>query len=264
MALFSMTHNDPVPHLCCSLIPTPHGFFGRAGGISTLPHLASLNIGAFLGDEIETIKHNRNLLIGALGGDPAHGVWANQIHSDRVLTVTEENYLSLRCAECDGFVTAQKGITLIVKTADCTPILLCDPENGVIGALHAGWRGAVAQIAARGVEAMCRLGAEPQKITAAIGPCIRMCCYAIGDEVTEKIREICPDPTGIISERMTENGVQQYADIAQLNRFVLLSAGVKEEHIAVSDECTCCHPDRWFSHRASGGKRGVMGAAIRL
>ena len=74
MPQFTRTQNDPVPHLCCSLIPTPHGFFGRAGGISTLPHLATLNIGAFLGDEIDTIKHNRSLLIGALGGDPAHGI----------------------------------------------------------------------------------------------------------------------------------------------------------------------------------------------
>lgn len=252
-----------VPFLRSAVIGVPHGFFGRGGGVSTIPHLASLNIGDGLGDDPQCVAENRRRLFAALGAKAERAVWAQQVHSDRVFPVAADT-LSLRDAQCDGFVTACPGIALMVKTADCTPILLWDQANGIIGALHAGWRGSVARIAARGVEAMCRLGGNPKTICAAIGPCIRMCCYEVGDDVIQAARIICADDPQILSERQTESGTRRFADIAMLNRRVLLDAGVPAEHIAVANDCTCCHPDVFFSHRATGGKRGVMGAAIVL
>jgi hypothetical protein len=149
---------------------------------------------------------------------------------------------------------------LVVKVADCVPILLSDPKAGVIAALHAGWRGSALGIACRGIERMVQLGADPEQIVVAIGPCIHACCYEVGEDFRLRVEELLGDE--ICKRFLKPRGDKLYADLPELNRQFLLASHVKKEHIDISPACTCCHPDRYFSHRASHGKRGTMAAMI--
>ena len=257
-----------VPLLQCRLLPVRHGFARRSGGVSVIPHLASLNVGGNLGDDPSFVAENRRRLSRAIGATPERMVGASQIHSDRVETVTEHD--AGRCDySCDGFVTACPDLALLIKTADCAPILLCDPKNGVIAALHAGWRGAVAQIASRGVDAMCALGAQREEIRAAVGPCIHACCYEVGEDVICAVQTLCGKDAQTVlhahhGRPANASDGKMYLDLSELNRYVLLHAGLNPAHVAVSEICTCCNPERYFSHRGANGKRGVMGAVIAL
>lgn len=247
-------------------IGVPHAFSTRLGGVSTLPHLASLNLGENRGDTEENVSENINRLLallghGPLGFDLAHAVRATQTHSLNVRTVTSADG-GRKFEDTDGFVTADPGVALIVKIADCVPMLLWDPEAHVIGALHGGWKGSGGKIAAVGVEKMTGLGSDPGRIRVAIGPCIHDCCYEVQKDFVDAM-------TGLVGNSLAEvcistRGGKYYADLPGLNKRILLLCGVREENIDISPACTCCRPDRYFSHRASGGLRGTMGAAIAL
>ena len=258
---YSETRNG-VPLLKCSLLTPHHGFAGRRGGVSTLPHLAELNIGDGLGDSAAHVTENLSRLAAAVDARPDRIVRAKQVHDNCVLHVTQSD-CGRTDLTCDGFVTDEPDVVLLVKTADCVPILLCDRENGVVAALHAGWRGSVARIAAKGIEAMCEAGADRRTVTAAIGPCIHSCCYSVGDEVIQTFYDVCREDAEACIVQDSGSG-QGKLDLAAWNQRVLLREGIAPDHIAVSDLCTCCHTDRFFSHRGMQGKRGVMGAVIRL
>lgn len=165
---FSLDLCAELPLVRCSDIPVSHGFSTRLGGVSHGNGLDTLDLG--MGEESD-VKENRRRFASALGAKEDRLFSAKQIHSDMVMTVTE-NDLG-KCFECDAFVTAEKGLLLTVKVADCVPILMCDVESGVIGASHAGWRGTVAGIAPNTVKAMCALGAKPENIVAAVGQSIK-------------------------------------------------------------------------------------------
>ena len=172
-------------HIAC-----PHGFSTRIGGVSDLPHTASLNLTYGRGDSDAVVLANLARFAEAVGvsGDV---VSLPQVHGTAVRIVDEADrgmgYQRPADGTCDGYVTAAPGVALGVKTADCVPILLADEAAGVIGALHAGWRGTVAGIASVGVEKMIELGADPSRIVAAIGPSIGVCCYAVGDDFAEAV-----------------------------------------------------------------------------
>lgn len=238
-----------------------HGFSTRRGGVSVIAHLASLNLGTDRGDDDAAVSENRRRFAAAVGYAPERAVSAHQIHSASVITVPETD-AGRNDFSCDGFVTRTPGLALIVKIADCVPILLCDSANGVIAALHAGWRGTVADIAGAGIAAMIKSGADPRTVYAAIGPCIHACCYEVGEEVADAVRAV----TGEDSVRfLTDRGRGKYmADLPAINAFLLERVGVPADHISISDRCTCCESDLFFSHRALAGKRGVMAAAIVL
>ena len=247
------------PVLRSSLLPVPHGFSTREGGVSVLPHLSSLNLGAGLGDTEETVSENRARFFRAsLGKEPEKLMTGIQVHSDRVIAVTRETEAG---QEADGYVTREKGIALFVRTADCPPILLCDPLAGVIGAVHSGWRGTVKGIAAEAVRQMVSLGADPAFIRAAIGPCIHVCCYEVGDEVADGLHALL----GISAEQaVLRRSGHLFADLPAAIRLTLLRSGLRPDHILAAPDCTCCSPYRFFSHRASGGKRGLGGAVIEM
>ena len=156
-------------------ISSPHCFTTRLGGVSTQPHLASMNIGTHRGDAWENVLQNYGILGVALDFDPQDLVLTHQTHTDVVLAVDESHrgagLFAPELMDCDGLVTNTPGLGLVVFSADCTPILLHDPVTGAVGAVHAGGRGTAKAIAARAVEKMQDLyGCQPRNIRAAIGP----------------------------------------------------------------------------------------------
>ena len=162
-----------------NLPETPHGFFGRKGGVSTGLY-ESLNCGPGSGDDRKAILENRRRASNALS---PHGrlVTIYQVHSANAIIVNEPWEIADN-PKADGLATSTPGIMLGILTADCAPVLLCDPEARVIGAAHAGWQGALSGITDSVISAMVRLGARAERIAAAIGPCIGSAAYEIGNE----------------------------------------------------------------------------------
>jgi len=160
--------------------------------------------------------------------------------------------------ECDALVTNTPGLALCAFTADCTPILLHDPVTGAVGAVHADWRGTVAGIAAKTVQAMCRnYGAKPENIRAAIGPNIGGCCFETGEDVPAALRQLL----GADAEPFIRPKGEKYlVNLKGANRKILENAGVGQ--VELSGSCTYCRPDRFWSHRRVGQDRGSLAAII--
>ena len=259
------TAQHGLPYRFDPAFPVKHGFSTRAGGISTIPHLASLNLGYNCGDEARNVDENRNRLIQAVCGgnfDRTCSVSAVQIHSTRIEAVTEADR-GRTDFSCDGFVTNRRFVPLLVKTADCLPILLCDAAHGVIGAVHSGWRGTAAGIAPRVVEAMERLGAEKTQISVLIGPHIHACCFTVGEDFLAEVKELLPHD--LFLETVFRDGDGKWhADLCKMTVLLLLSEGIDPNRIHAARDCTCCRPDLFFSHRATGGRRGLGGGVIML
>lgn len=251
-----------------NILRSPHAFATRRGGVSKLEHTKSLNLAFGRGDDNETVLKNLDIFAREVGFDPESIVSLPQIHSDRIFTVTKEMcgqgyFIRDGIESSDGYVTAERGVTLGIKTADCTPILIeaeKDSEIIAIGAVHAGWRGTVADIVGKCVERLVsEFSADRQGIRAAIGPCIHKCCYEVSHDL------YCEVANGL-SEDIAKRFVwpseisagKFYCDLVGINRELLISHGIRVENIDVIDECTCCNPDKYFSHRYSNGHRGTM------
>ncbi len=247
-------------YLTAEGISVPHCFTTRFGGVST-GYLSSLNIGLHRGDVPGNVEQNHAILASVLGYDVEKTVLSHQVHSDVVRIVTEADCLGLdhhAYPECDGLVTNTPGLALVVFTADCTPILLYDPVTGAVGAVHAGWRGTAMDIAGKAVRAMENaFGCDPKNIRAAIGPNIGMCCFETDGEVPEAmVKTFGPAAEKYI--RPAES--KYYVNLKEINRHALSRAGV--EHIEVSEACTACQHQRFWSHRITHGARGSQGAII--
>ncbi len=166
------------------LIAVPHGFFGRKGGVS-VGAVAGLNCGLGSGDDPRTVETNRRLAADAIiPGAPLASV--HQIHSPSAVVVTEAARHDQR-PKADALVTDRPGLLLGIVTADCAPVLLADAEAGVIGAAHAGWRGATAGVTDQAVAAMISLGAKVERIAAAVGPCIARASYEVDRDFAERM-----------------------------------------------------------------------------
>lgn len=246
-------------------IALPHGFSTRIGGVSALPHTASLNLAFGRGDDDAVVLANLDRFTDAVGL-PAEVISLPQIHSADVRVVGEADrglgYQRPADVSCDGYVTAARGVAIGVKTADCVPILLADETAGVIGALHAGWRGTVAGIAQAGVGKMVVLGADPARIVAAIGPSIGPCCYMVGDDFAAAVAASpCAD---LCLPHLARRDGHLFADLPAMNTAILRAAGLRADNIDASGICTCCDTARFYSHRASHGQRGTMLSAIAL
>lgn len=259
MAIVSQAHGT-LEYLTAEGILVPHCFTTRLGGVSA-GTLSSLNMGMHRGDTEENVVENYRILSQAIGFDLKNLVLTHQVHSDVIRIVTRTDAQGLdhhRYPECDALITRDPGTTLVIFTADCTPILLHDPVTGAIGAVHAGWRGTAAQIAGKTVSAMASaFGCRPGDIRAAIGPNIGVCCFETGKEVPEAMlaaygnqAEPCIHPLG----------GKYYVNLKELNALSLKKAGVT--HIEISTECTACENHRFWSHRITRGDRGSQGAVI--
>lgn len=247
-------------YLTAEGITVPHCFTTRHGGVSTGSQ-SSLNLAVGRGDSMENVEKNLHILGNALGFDPEKLVMTMQIHSDLVRVVTEQDCNGLchrNYPQCDALVTNTPGVALLVFTADCTPLLFHDPVTGAVGAAHAGWRGTAQAIGARVVEAMAEhFGAEPENIRAAIGPNIGLCHFETDADVPEAMLRAYGEE---VREYIRENGEKYFLDLKAINALSLRRAGVK--HIEISDACTMCQPNRFWSHRVTKGDRGSQGAII--
>lgn len=266
MAFSLVCAENGVKYLKSSIIPVRHGFATRIGGVSAHEHTSSLNLAFNRGDSTETVLENLRLFCDAVCVDENSVISRHQIHSKNVIYADEnmagEGYRKAVDEGCDGYVTDREGVTLGVKTADCVPILFCDPEARIIGAVHAGWRGTASGIAAECVFKMKSLGAEPSRIKAAVGPSIHACCYEVGEDFLSSVTAIAGEDMAREYIR-TVNG-RLHADIVGMNRRFLLESGVLPDNIDISNQCTCCEPELFFSHRYSGGVRGTMLSVIAL
>ncbi len=220
-----------------------HGFFGRRGGWST-GDFASLNVSQSAGDKPEHVARNREQIAGLLGFSADQLVTVKQVHSARVLEVTRQPSPSDERPEADAMVTRVQGLALGILTADCTPILFADPDARVIGAAHAGWKGAVGGIAEATVNAMVDLGARPDRIVAAIGPTISGANYEVGPEFTANLLRDHRDAENRITR---PNGGRERFDLPGFVFDHLIAAGVGiVDDLAI---CTYAEPRKYFSHR---------------
>jgi hypothetical protein len=223
-----------------------HGFLGRNGGVSLGPY-ESLNLGYWVGDQRAAVDENWSRVRRVIG-EGFTIARASQVHGADVQVVDERNAGASRTG--DGMVTASPEVMLSIFTADCVPVLLVDARARVVGALHAGWRGILASIAARGVEAMTKLGAQPSRIEVATGPCIGVCCFEVDIELADRFeREI---PSSARHRRPGRPG-KSMLDLRSLIGDQLVAAGVASKSIIHAGGCTRCASDRYFSRRAAGG-----------
>lgn len=247
-------------YLSSDRIAAAHGFTTRLGGVSK-GHLAGLNIGMHRGDAPENVVENFRILGDAIGFDPKNAVLTHQIHTDIVRVVTKNDRAGLdhhAYPACDALITAEKGLALVIFTADCTPILLHDPVTGAVGAAHAGWRGTAMDIAGKTARAMAEaFGCDVKNIRAAIGPNIGPCHFQTDADVPEAMVRAFGDAA---REYIRQDDQKYYVNLKAINALSLRRAGV--EHIDISDACTACRPDRFWSHRLTGGARGSQGAVI--
>lgn len=218
-----------------------HGFFTRQGGVSRPPY-SSLNAGQGSGDAPENVQENRSRIAAALGTDAPHLLSLAQIHSKDVLTVSAP--FSAERPKADGLVTSTRGLAVSALAADCGPVLLSDTKAGVIGACHAGWRGALSGITDSTIEAMESLGAARENICAVLGPCISAASYEVGPEFRDSF--VAEDE---IFDRFFAQGPNGRPHF-DLKAFVLMRlrrAGLSK--IDAMPDCTYLQPDEYFSYR---------------
>ena len=236
-----------------------HAFFTRQGGVSPEPW-DSLNMGGYIGDDLENTYVNRVRSFKALNRDPksVYDVW--QVHSSNVICTNEPRAMHATHKKADAILTDNPNVTLFMRFADCVPIMFFDPVKKVVGIAHAGWRGTVKQITTATVEKMVsEYGCHREDIQAGIGPSIGPDHYEIGAEVIEQvIGNFGKDASRLLQ---IANG-STHLNLWKANQILLENAGINK--IEISGICTACHLKDWFSHRAENGKTGRFGALIAL
>jgi YfiH family protein len=244
-----------------------HCFTTRYGGVSE-GMFSKLNLSFTRGDVKESVEENYRRIAEAMGVPYEKIVCSDQTHTTNVRVVTEADagtgiIRPKDYTDVDGLITNVPEITLATFYADCVPLYFVDPVHHAIGLSHSGWRGTVARMGKCTLEAMRReYGTKAADVYCAIGPSICQDCYEVSEDVAVQFEEAF---SGHESEILLNKGNGKYQlDLWKANEIVLLEAGVKPEHLAVTDVCTCCNPELLFSHRASHGKRGNLGAFLCL
>jgi hypothetical protein len=242
-----------------------HCFTTRAGGVSEGMY-ASLNLSFSRGDVPEAVMENYRRVAEAMGLTPEHIVTSDQTHTTNVRHVTAEDagkgiVTPRDYQDIDGLITDTPGLLLATFYADCVPLYFVDPIHHAIGLSHSGWRGTVGKMGAVTLEKMqACFGSKPEDMLCGIGPSICQDCYEISEDVAEEFRKHFPGHEDELLQKKA--GGKYQLDLWRANTLVLTEAGVLPEHIAVTNICTCCNSQQLFSHRASHGKRGNLGAFL--
>jgi YfiH family protein len=260
---------DGVRALVCA--PLEHdgfvnGFSTRGGGISPMPTDA-LNLAGFNEDSAQNILENRRRFLKLFPGEwSLAGCW--QVHGADIRMVREAAQAQARPYaagdddRCDALVTSLPHTLLAVKTADCAPILMGDARTGVCAAVHAGWRGTVASIAAQALQRMIKeFGTRPSEVRVAIGPAAGACCYEVGGEVIDAFKERFPGSDDLFTA--TREG-HACIDLFKANRQQLTKLGVADERIHTSPLCTMCRTDLFFSYRREKSLHGKVGRLMAV
>ena len=272
-----------------------HLFSTRLGGVSGGIY-ASMNLSYTRGDEKAAVDENYRRIAACMACGVEDMVCSDQTHTDniRVVTVNDRGKGVTRpkdYKDVDGLITRERGVVLCTFFADCVPLFFVDPVKKAIGLAHSGWRGTVRKIGKKTVEAMENaFGTNPRDVYAAIGPSICQDCYEVSEDVIEEFRTAFPDVERDVvfpQDGQRGNGEKEdfwaegslkkcvslwyptkpgkyQLDLWEANRRILLEAGIPKGQIEITDLCTCCNPEFLFSHRASNGKRGNMGAFMGL
>ncbi len=242
-----------------SLAPLRHGFFGRAGGASS-GVFAGLNCGPGSSDQYEAVRINRGKVASAMSVTPDALIGLHQVHSADVVTVTAAGG---EPARADALVTATPGLALTILTADCQPVLFADAEAGVIGAAHAGWKGALGGVLEATIEAMIDIGARRERIHAVIGPSISQRNYEVGPELLDAFLSEDDEAARHFAQG---EGDRLLFDLPGFGLRRLRAAGIASAEW--THHCTYADPSRFFSYRRATHAReadyGRLIAAIRL
>ncbi|MBW5444799.1 peptidoglycan editing factor PgeF [Cohnella sp. CFH 77786] len=219
------------------------------------------NTALHVGDDADAVATRRQAVAEMLGWDFAAFTCGEQVHGHHVYTVRKEDAGRGRLdrmsaiADSDALITDEPGIMLVQFFADCVPLYFLDPVTGAIGLAHAGWKGTVADIAGHTVRRMAeQYGTNPADLRSAIGPSIGPCCYEVDEAVIGRVTQI---EGGSRMLDVTENG-RARLDLKELNRHLMIKAGILPSRIEMSTWCTGCRTDLFFSHRAENGKTGRM------
>lgn len=252
-----------------------HCFSTRLGGVSK-NEFSSMNFSFTRGDEPEAVLENYRRIANVFGTSIDNIVCSDQTHTTNVRKVgqmdagkgvtQERDY-----TDVDGLITNEPGLVLATFYADCVPLYFVDPVHKAIGLSHSGWRGTIARMGQKTLEAMGEaFDTKPEDVYAAIGPSICQDCYEVSGDVAEAFYKEFSDvfsKYAVNGENpiYEDNGNGKYQlDLWKANEIILLEAGIKPEHLAVTNICTCCNEKLLFSHRASKGKRGNLGAFLML
>ncbi|MCM1050024.1 MAG: peptidoglycan editing factor PgeF [Clostridiales bacterium] len=246
-----------------------HMFTTRLGGVSE-GVFSSMNLSYTRGDEKAAVDENYQRVAKALDCQVSDIVCSDQTHTTNIRVVSYKDrgkgvLYPKDYTDIDGLITDEKGIVLATFYADCVPLFFVDTKHRAIGLAHSGWRGSVARMGLRMVEAMAReYGTKPEDLTAAVGPSICHDCYEVSEDVAEAFaKEFCK--TGQREEILTDKGNGKFLlDLWKANEIVLIEAGIAPDKLQITDICTCCNPEYLFSHRASQGRRGNLGAFMGL
>ena len=203
---------------------------------------------------LKTFTHNgnaRKLLSSLINLDPNKIVSPQQVHSSEVKVVDAPGKIPFT----DAIISTSKSVVLSIQVADCIPLYLADPDNNVIGIVHAGWRGIEKGIVANSINKMITLGADNNRIIAYIGPSIQKCCFEIGPEVAKKFP---------INFQINSSYDRSFLDLQKLTKNILINNSISYNNIISSNECTKCNSDKYFSYRNTGLKSGRMIGIIGL
>lgn len=242
-----------------------NAFSTRLGGTSPMPENA-LNLAGFNEDTAENILENRRRFLKLFTGEWAlAGCW--QVHGSDVRLIN--NRAEAMPAEdaggdtiyCDAIVSDARGVLAGVKTADCVPILIGDPNTGAFAAVHAGWRGTLAEVATNALKRMTReYKTKPQDVRVAIGPAAGACCYEVGTDVSDAFKGSFPNQD-LFTETRADHGC---IDLLKANRAQLISSGVDPERISIAPLCTMCRTDLFFSYRREKNVQGKVGRLMSV
>ncbi len=236
-----------------------HGIFTRIGGTSGVPW-HSLNVGSTVGDSPAAVERNKAIIEETLNLEQGSTCTVWQVHGHDTVVMNQPTSNGKQLIKADGMVTDKPGLSLVMRFADCVPVLFYDPVARVVGMAHAGWRGTVAGAGPSVANAMvATFGCRVEDIQAGIGPSIGPDHYRVGQDVVAMVEAAFPGSSGLI--RHDFDGAV-YLDLWEANRKALLEVGVIQ--IEVARICTASNTDEFFSHRAEDGKTGRFGAVIGL
>ena len=262
--MFEYINNNGVFLLKSTVLKSNHAFSTRIGGISDLEHTKGMNLAFGRGDNDAIVFENLKIFANAVEFDDKKVISVPQIHSNIVKNVNFDyagaGYYKKSDFSCDGYITCENGLPIGIKTADCVPVLLEarneKDEVVAVSAVHAGWRGTADKILQNAINEFLKLGVKLESIYAAIGPCIDVCCYEVGDDFVQQIEEKLGQNYKI-KYIIQKHDSSLFADLKGMNHGILLEAGISQNNIDVCKECTCCNENLFYSHRRQKGIRGA-------
>lgn len=245
-----------------------HGFSTRLGGVSE-GFFSSMNLSFTRGDDPEKVRENFRRMGTAIGFETKDLVLSDQTHTANVRRVTEADRgkgfdKEKDYTDTDGLITNVPGLMLVTIYADCVPLYFVDPVHKAIGLSHSGWKGTVHRMGKVTLERMAEeFGTRPEDVQAAIGPSICQDCYEVSEDVAEAFMNEFADHQDDQLVYRKDNGKYQL-NLWRANELVLLEAGIRPKYLTITNVCTCCNHELLFSHRASHGQRGNLGAFLGL